>query len=309
MRKNIISMIIVLLTVGVIVGDVKGVANVDIKVTVDGKTVDFPDAKPFIDDNNRTLIPVRFVVEELGADVVWNGKKKEVYIYYNDIYIMLKINSNKIQIESSNDNTINDMDTKAIIKNSRTYVPIRYVAEGLGATVQWTNNTVIIAREGYEKKYNTVDDLGYEEEPIESFNNAFDFYDDDLKNVVIIDKNDLPIQISSTFVIHDVKVSSNKETVLVTQENLKGTSHRAYIFLAVKNDKLRSRNAIKLIKKDGTEVYIEKDLGNNIYETTHDVKHIAESDYKTFSLDNVDYFAFMDYENNRFIAVSKDDVL
>lgn len=300
MRKNIIIMIIVLLTVGVSVGDVKGVANNDIKVTVDGKTVNFPDAKPFIDDNNRTLIPVRFVVEELGADVVWNGKKKEVYIYYNDIYIMLKINSNKIQIENSNDNTINDMDTKAIIKNSRTYVPIRYVAEGLGATVKWTNNTVIIAREGYEKKYNTVDDLGYEEEPIENFGKAFDYYNKSFESVVIIDKADLPIQVNSSIVIHDVKVSSDKKNIFATQETLDGSSYRADIYLAVVNDELRSRNDI---------TFYEKDLGNNFFQTTHNVKHIAESDYQTFSLNKVEYIAFMDTENYRFIAIPKDDVV
>lgn len=127
-----------------------------ISVTVDGKAVNFPDAQPFIDANGRTLLPVRFVTESLGAKVDWNDKTKQVDIKKDNVSITIRINDRNIVVN----NTIKTMDTKAIIKDSRTFVPIRYVAEGLGAKVGWNANTktVIITTGGdviksYSKDY------------------------------------------------------------------------------------------------------------------------------------------------------------
>jgi len=117
-------------------------ANADVSVTVDGKRVVFPDAKPFIDENGRTLIPVRFVTEDLGATVEWNVQDREVYITKDGVYIMIRIDQKMILVNGRT----KAMDTKAIIKDDRTYMPIRYVAEELGATVGWdaSTRTVII---------------------------------------------------------------------------------------------------------------------------------------------------------------------
>lgn len=121
-----------------------------ISVTVDGKTVNFPDAKPFIDGNGRTLIPVRFVTEALGAKVEWKAEVKEVYVTKDTVKISLRINDRDIVVN----NEIKTMDTKAIIKEDRTFVPIRYVAEGLGAKVGWNDGTkTVIITTGNDKSY------------------------------------------------------------------------------------------------------------------------------------------------------------
>ena len=101
--------------------------NANVTVTVDGKKVIFPDAKPFIDENGRTLIPVRFVTEDLGANVEWNAESREVYITKDGVSIMIRIGEERILANGST----KIMDTKAIIRYDRTYVPIRYVAEEL----------------------------------------------------------------------------------------------------------------------------------------------------------------------------------
>ncbi len=102
----------------------------------------FPDAKPFIDENGRTLIPVRFVTEDLGATVEWNAEDREVYITKDKANVLIRIGQERILVNG----VTKTMDTKAIIRYDRTYVPIRYVAEGLGATVGWDagTRTVII---------------------------------------------------------------------------------------------------------------------------------------------------------------------
>ena len=142
MKKIIITTIIMAIMATLIGGVLMVNANADVSVTVDGNKVVFPDAKPFIDENGRTLIPVRFVTEDLGATVEWNAQDREVYITKDGVYIMIRIGQEIILVNGRT----KAMDTKAIIKEDRTYVPIRYVAEELGATVGWdaSTRTVII---------------------------------------------------------------------------------------------------------------------------------------------------------------------
>ena len=54
-------------------------------VRVNGQVVSFPDGQPFIDNNGRTMIPVRFVTEQLGATVTWDGKTQTANITKNGI--------------------------------------------------------------------------------------------------------------------------------------------------------------------------------------------------------------------------------
>ncbi|TYQ15769.1 UNVERIFIED_CONTAM: copper amine oxidase-like protein [Acetivibrio alkalicellulosi] len=142
MKKVLLVAIAVAMMVAVLSGALMVSGQGVVRVTVDGNNVFFPDANPFIDENGRTLIPVRFVVEDLGAKVDWNPQYKEVYITKNDVRVLIRINQTHIFINDQ----MKTMDTKAIIKDDRTYVPIRYVAEALGASVDWDSGsrTVII---------------------------------------------------------------------------------------------------------------------------------------------------------------------
>ena len=146
MKRLMIILVAIAMLVPLIGGALTVNANADVSVTVDGKRVVFPDAKPFIDENGRTLIPVRFVTEDLGATVEWNAQDREVYITKESTRIMIRIDERNIVVNGK----IKTMDTKAIIKEDRTYVPIRYVAEELGATVGWdaATRTVIITTVG-----------------------------------------------------------------------------------------------------------------------------------------------------------------
>ena len=108
----------------------------DMSIRIDDNDVDFPDAKPFIDENDRTQIPIRAIAEMLDCSVEWNDKTKTAAITNKDGDIV------KITIDSSvltkNNKTV-QMDTTAIIKDERTYIPIRFVAEAMGLTVEWSN--------------------------------------------------------------------------------------------------------------------------------------------------------------------------
>ena len=105
----------------------------NLEITSNGTTIDFPDAKPYIDENGRTQIPVRAVTESLGAEVDWNGAEQLVMINGNGVNISLTIGSDIMNINGEP----SQMDTAAVIIDERTYVPIRYVAEAMGMTVVW----------------------------------------------------------------------------------------------------------------------------------------------------------------------------
>ncbi len=110
----------------------------DINVVIDEyKLVYFQDQKPFIDDNNRTLVPIRFVSEELGAKVNWDSINRQVILEYEEKIITITLN----QSISVIDNGINlrevDIGTNAILKSNRVMVPLRFVSETLGAEIDW----------------------------------------------------------------------------------------------------------------------------------------------------------------------------
>ena len=81
------------------------------------------------------MVPLRFISEALGEKVDWNGDTKTVII--GDNKATLKIGSNEINAAGK---TIT-IDSPAVIKNSRTFVPLRAISEILGAKVEWNGET------------------------------------------------------------------------------------------------------------------------------------------------------------------------
>jgi len=104
--------------------------DLPIKVLYNARQVVFPDALPKI-ENNRVLVPIRFVAETLGAEVDYANKL--VTIRQEGKVIELPIGSNVTKV---NGQPIT-LDTKAVVEKGRTYVPLRFVSEALGQTVEW----------------------------------------------------------------------------------------------------------------------------------------------------------------------------
>jgi len=105
------------------------------KVKAGGGNKDF-DAAPFT-VNGRTLVPVR-LLEELGAKIEWNNAKQTVTITKGSDVVVLTINST---IALKNGSSIT-LDAKAVLKDKRTFVPVRFVSETLGYTVDWYGNSL-----------------------------------------------------------------------------------------------------------------------------------------------------------------------
>lgn len=100
---------------------------------------------PYIDVNGRTMVPIRFVAESLGALVEWNDEKQQVTVSHNSKVIVMTIGSKSFTINGA----VKSMDTVPVINKGwgRTMVPMRFVGEALGMNVQWDelNRLVILS--------------------------------------------------------------------------------------------------------------------------------------------------------------------
>ncbi|MBP1761371.1 MAG: hypothetical protein H6Q64_913 [Firmicutes bacterium] len=115
-------------------------ADEDVQVRVDGISLD-SDVAPII-INDRTMVPLRTIFEELGLNVQWDEKNKTVIGTKDNIRIELSINN----ATAKKNGQIIYLNTPAIIIDGRTMVPLRFIAESLECTVTWSSatNSVII---------------------------------------------------------------------------------------------------------------------------------------------------------------------
>ena len=91
---------------------------------------------------SRTVVPIRAIVESLGGTIEWDGTERKVTIHFNGTTINLWIDNPRAKVNGTakwiDDN---NHDVKPIIVNSRTMLPLRFVAENLGCTVEWDAST------------------------------------------------------------------------------------------------------------------------------------------------------------------------
>lgn len=115
--------------------DAVEVSGSTIKIKYNGKEVQFPDAKPYIDNNDRTQIPIRFVAGLMNYEVKWeeDGKKNTVTLMKGNTKIDLKIGDKFALVNGVQQN----LDTTAKIVQDRTYVPLRFLSEIIGNEVKW----------------------------------------------------------------------------------------------------------------------------------------------------------------------------
>jgi hypothetical protein len=83
--------------------------------------------------NGRTLVYVRGVFDDLGAEVSWDNKTRSVIIKKGTDVIKLMVDSNKVYKNGK----LLQIDVSAKIINDRTMILLRFISESIGATVEW----------------------------------------------------------------------------------------------------------------------------------------------------------------------------
>lgn len=142
--------------------DIAAVGDPGVRVSLNGEMLSF-DVHPFI-ENDRVLVPLRGVMEGLGADVEWDGQTRTVSVAAEGVNIRLVIGENTAKVVKTVDGTpveqTVELDVAAKLVNDRTFVPVRFVSETLGANVDWDNDLrMVIIETGVQH-----DEEGTEEE-------------------------------------------------------------------------------------------------------------------------------------------------
>lgn len=117
------------------------------------------DVNPYI-QNERTMVPIRFISETLGYKVTWDNDKREVGISGKDTEISLKIDSTKAKVNGKE----LKLDAPASIKTERTFVPLRFVAENLKAEVKWDNKNFKVIINDNKGQGSSIIDLSSDED-------------------------------------------------------------------------------------------------------------------------------------------------
>lgn len=124
----------------------------NIKVLLDNKELSFD--QPPIKENDRTLVPMRAIFEAMGATVDWNEATKTITAKKDESIITMQIGNTNMTVSGQ---TITlDVPPKEV--NGRTLVPVRAVAEGLKAGVDWDEETqtVYITSNFYNMNVNNL---------------------------------------------------------------------------------------------------------------------------------------------------------
>lgn len=113
--------------------------------------------QPAVILNARTMIPVRVVAEAFGCSVEWEEKTQAVVITRDDLYLAMFIgNANAYDA----DGNVYDMGAAPITTGYRTLVPVRFLCDYFGRTLQWdamTNTVFIDSPIAYENNKNTIE--------------------------------------------------------------------------------------------------------------------------------------------------------
>ena len=114
-------------------------SNITVKVNYTVLTLDVP---PML-ENDRTLVPMRAIFEALGAEVSWYPESRAIVAVRGDTTVFMQVDDWYMSV---NDEWI-ALDAPPRIVNDRTLIPLRAVAEALGAQVGWDEEMQVVTVE------------------------------------------------------------------------------------------------------------------------------------------------------------------
>ncbi|GHV18149.1 hypothetical protein FACS189425_06120 [Clostridia bacterium] len=122
-------------------------------IMLDGHRIDFTTLPEVI--NGTTMLPIRPVLEEMGAKLYWDAENDIVTITYADTTITISMHYGAVSAQK------NGVDLPLPItpyeKNGRTYLPLRFISENFGQKVDWNaaSNSIYIT-EGHVFQSDTL---------------------------------------------------------------------------------------------------------------------------------------------------------
>lgn len=131
MRKRILPYVLFSIIIIIFSAGAAAAGTPLIKLVLNGSPV-ATDVAPVL-QSGRTLVPVRVIMENLGAQVDWSDQTETITVRGAGKTILLKIGSREATVNGEEI----ALDTAAKIISKRTFIPLRFVSEAMGAEVGW----------------------------------------------------------------------------------------------------------------------------------------------------------------------------
>ena len=125
------------------------IGSPEIEITKGGKTyIKTMDVAPFITAKGQTMIPLRGLVEEMGMEIEWIAETQEIILSKGIRKINLQIRNKLVKVEGTPYGDVTyTLYSPPKIKDSRTFVPVRFLSEQMGYTVNWDGETQTVTIE------------------------------------------------------------------------------------------------------------------------------------------------------------------
>jgi len=91
--------------------------------------------------NERTVLPIRAIIEAMGGTVGWNNDTRTVSLKYKNTDMEMTIDSTIMKVNGK----AVQMDVAPMIINDRTMLPIRYITENIGGQIEWFDTIQAVA--------------------------------------------------------------------------------------------------------------------------------------------------------------------
>lgn len=276
-----------------ITSGVQAAGNTQVEVLLDTKKMTFPDAKPFQDSQGSVMVPIRFVSEALDAKINLKktAGKTTVEVTKDDHHIQMTVGQTSALINGKS----KSYGTRIILKDNRTFVPLRLISEGLGESVSWdkVGRWVWIG----DKEFRSTDDKEFKLTSLADFKaytkTSYLFKnskDELMKGVKIIKTSDLPLRLADGQVIYSLELVRKNNTNYVAVRSTQRGTPIAYL---VKNDFAKYRTHIEnafINNKDKTGTNYYTVISNN--DKFQVGNYVDNYDWQSFQLKKADYILF-----------------
>lgn len=183
-------------------------------MTIDGEEIEIDqerDTVPII-ENGHTLLPVRAASEAMGSTVTWNNETQTITLTKDNTTIQLTIGSNTAFLNGEEYN----LETSPVVINSRTMLPIRFIAESFGYAVNWNNSSQTVTLTLNKKS---------QAEPMEvNMNNPGNF-NFETKSVILNSGYEMPIAGLGTYSLSDEECYNSVTALLENGGRLIDTAY------------------------------------------------------------------------------------
>jgi len=261
----------------------------EVDIEIDGEMVEPEDQPAFIDENNRTLVPLRFVGEELDTKVDWDRTEERITI---DGDTELNVGENEYRVNGET----KTMDTSPIIVNGRTVVPLRQVGELLDTGVEWDGKNVIVDQ---------VDNKKEEDNENEEYNTIYD--SDGIINYIVSNKdinNDkLPSEDKVKKVVNKIENNLDfeleEEIRVVLEENRRGEGNNPAEIIPTINEEIYLIYLYPTEDMDWNKENIEKIL---LHEIGHAIDFAVDLQNNYLEKRGIDDLSWTDNEKEKYSA-------